>query len=368
VKAPWLTAFVVLAACGGMHLDDRTTAPALPASALEVVANLDYPPGNIAVSRTGRIFLSLHPTGGPPVKVVELVDGKPVPYPDAAFQEPRADRPSFDSVLAVRIDRQDRLWTLDYARYGRGQPRLLAFDLATNTLAHQYDFPKSVAGFLSMLNDFQVDPHGEHVYIAETSPIRQKPALVVYDVATHTSRRLLEGHRSVQAADYVIRTPEREIRVLGLIPVRIGIDSITLDDRGEWLYFGPFSGDRLYRVATKELNDRSLEPDALGARVEDYAAKTISDGITIDADDTVYLSDPEHSAVVALGKDRRLRTLVKDAQLRWPDGFSWGPDGTLYVTCSSLQHIMFRTAKSVRAHAPYQVYRLRPGGSGTPGH
>ena len=137
-----------------MRLEDRTTAPELPSSALEIVAALDHPPGNVAVSRTGRVFLTLHPQGDPPVHVVELVDGKPVPYPDEAFQHPRNGAPFFDSPLALRIDRQDRLWTLDFAHYGRGQPRLLAFDLATNRVVHQYDVPSSVAGFLSMLNDF----------------------------------------------------------------------------------------------------------------------------------------------------------------------------------------------------------------------
>ncbi len=370
VRTPLLLAILPLlslAACGGVHLEDRTTDPILPASSLEVVADLDYPPGNIAVSRTGRVFVTLHPNGDPPVKVVELVAGKPVPYPDASFQQRADGKPFFDSVLALRIDRQDRLWALDYARYGRGQPRLLAFDLATGALVHQYDFPSSVAGLLSMLNDFQVDPRGERIYIAETSPIRQRPALVVYDVARRTSRRVLDGHPSVRAGNYVTRTPEREIRLLG-IPIRIGVDSITLDDRGEWLYYGPFSGDTLYRVATRDLNDESLAPEALAARVETFAPKTISDGLSIDADDTIYVSDPEHSAILALGQDRRLRTLLKDPRLRWPDGFSFGPDGWLYVTCSSLQHVMFETSGHVRAHAPYQVFRFRPGPTGVPGH
>src|SRR5205809_5979041 len=217
-----LVAVLALTACGGVRLEDRTTAPALPASALQVVADLDCPPGNIAVSGTGRVCFTLHPSGDPPIKLVELIGGKPVPYPDEASQTTR-----FDSPLAVRIDRQGRLWTLDFARYGRGQPRLLAFDLATNALVHQYDFPSSVAGFLSMLNDFQVDPRGEKIYIAETSPIRQRPALVVYDIARHTSRRVLDGHPSVQAAHYVTRTPERTLAVLGVYTVSMGVHSIT---------------------------------------------------------------------------------------------------------------------------------------------
>ena len=356
---------LLLGACVALaapRLEDRTTTPLLPTSVLELVATLDHPPGNVAVSRTGRVVFSLHPTGAPTLKVAELVDGRPVPYPDAAHQA------EFKSVLAVRIDAQDRLWLLDYASYGWGQPRLTAYDLATNTEVHSYDFPSNVAGFLSMVNDFQVDPSGDAIYIAETSPIRQRPALLVYDVRAQTSRRVLDGDRSVRAMAYVTQTPEREIAVLGLFPVRIGVDSITLDARGEWLYYGPFTGDRLYRIRTADLRNPSLDAAALGARVEDHAPKTISDGLSIDLADTVYITDPEHSAILTVGADRTLHTLVKDPRLRWPDGLSFGPDGWLYVTCSALQDVMLRSASAVREHAPYQVYRFRPGAAGVPGH
>jgi sugar lactone lactonase YvrE len=353
---------------GGRRLEDRTGAPRLPAAALELVADLDHPPGNIAVSRTGRIFFTLHPDGAPPLAVAELIDGKPVPFPSAEFQAERDGVPYFQSILSVRLDRHDRLWALDFARYARGQPRIVAFDIATRELVHHYDFPSDVAPFLSMLNDFQIDPRDGKVYIADASPIRQKPALVVYDPATRTSRRLLERHTSVVPADYVTQAPGRDMVLFGLFTLRIGVDSIALDHRGEWLYYGPFTGDRLYRVATRDLNDATLSHEALAARVEDYAPKTISDGLTMDAGDAVYLSDPEHSAVVRLGADRRLETLLKDARLRWPDGFSWGPDGWLYVTCSSLQHVIMKSSGHVRRHAPYQIFRFKPGASGVPGH
>jgi sugar lactone lactonase YvrE len=360
--------FVLLTACGNLHLEDRTTAPALPASALELVANLDHPPGNIAVSRTGRVFFTFHPDGAPPIQVAELVDGRPVPYPDEAFQRKRDEGLYHQSVLSLRVDRQDRLWVLDHARFGRGQPRLLAFDLATNALVHRHDFPSEVAGFLSMLNDFQVDPAGETIYIAETSPILQRPALVVYDVAAGRSRRVLHRHPSVRAQRYLLRTPEREMRIFGIYPIRIGVDSIALDRRGEWLYYGPLTGDRMYRVAARDLADPSLAPDALAARVEGFAPKTLSDGLSTDLEGNVYVTDPEHGAVLAIGQDRRLRTLVKDPRLRWPDGLSFGPGGWLYVTCSALQHVLFRSDAHMRAQAPYQIFRFRPGPDAPPGH
>jgi len=352
---------------GGMRLDDRTSVPRLPGSALEVVVNLDYPPGNIAVSTTGRVFFTLHPDGHPPGSVFELVDGKPAPYPNEAFQHAASGTPHFQSILSLRIDQQNRLWALDYANYGQGQPRILAFDLTTNQLVQQYDFPSNVAGFLSMLNDFQVDLRGEKIYIAESSPILQRPALIVYDTVTRSSRRLLDGDRSVQAGDYIIQAPGRDMIAYGIYALKIGVDSIALDRRGEWLYFGAVTADRMYRVATKDLNETALSPVALASRVEDFAAKTLSDGLTMDLMDNIYVSDMEHSAILTLGSDRTLKTLLKDERLRWPDGFSFGPDSWMYVTCSSLHHVLFVSAAHMHAHAPYQIFRFKPGPPGVPG-
>lgn len=354
---------------GTERLEDRTTAPILAGTVLERVAALDYPPGNIAVSNTGRIFFTYHPDGGPPVNVLELVAGAPVPYPSEAFQW--RNNPGalyFDSVLSLRIDLQGRLWTLDHARFARGQPRLLAFDLASNEVVHDYKFPSGVAPFLSMLNDFQVSPDGAKIYIAESSPIRQNPAIIVYDTVKRSSRRLLENHPSVRAGYYVLQAPGRDMIFFGFYNMRVGIDSIALDKRGEWLYYGPLTGDRLYRIRTADLNDESLDEAALSARVEDYGPKTISDGLTMDEHDNVYITDPEHSAILRLGPDRQLTTLVKDPFLRWPDGFSFGPDGWLYVTCSALHHVLFVSRDRMRANAPYHIFRFKPGPMGVPGH
>jgi sugar lactone lactonase YvrE len=218
-----------------------------------------------------------------------------------------------------------------------------------------------------MLNDFAVSPDGTKIYIAESSPIRQTPALVVYDVEHKTSRRLLDRHPSVLPKNYMMNVGGRDMVVLGVYTLRIGVDSITLDRKGEYLYYAPVNGDRMFRIATSALDDPTLSATALAAKVEDYGPKTISDGLSSDDAGNVYVTDPEHSAVLTLGPDRTLHTLIKDAKLRWPDGLSFGPDGWLYFTCSSLQHVLFVAPGHQAANAPYHVFRFKPGQTATPG-
>lgn len=354
---------------GGEPFPSATYSPILDTADMELVADLPMPAGNIAVSNTGRVFFTFHPEARPDVKVAELVDGKAVPWPSMDFQTGENERWHFQNVLSLRIDRQNRLWTLDNAHHGAGQPRLLAFDLQSGEVLHKYDFSSDEAPLLSHLNDFQVTNDGRFILIADASILGQKPALLVYDTELRSVRRLLEEHVSVMPEKFIPEVQGRRMELFGVFAIRPGVDSIALDRENQWLYFGAVTATAMYRARLSDLLDPSLSAELLADRVERWAAKSESDGITTDNDGNVYLSDPGHSAIHRLQANTgELETLLMAPNIRWPDGFSYGPDGWLYFTCSALQHVIGRGAKHIQSQAPYQIYRFKPGVAATPGH
>jgi len=352
---------------GSADFIDRSTEPLFSIDVLEKVADLDIPPGNLAVSEDSRLFFSFHPEAKPDIRVAELKNGKAVPYPSMDFQGPGKSDVFFDTVLSVRIDSQSRLWTLDLANHGLGQPRLLALDLYTDSLVHQFDFPKEFAGIGSHLNDFQIDPDGEFIYIADASIFAKSPSIIVYDIANKVCRRVLEKHSSVMPQKYIPVVQGRTMHVFHVFAIRPGVDSIVLDKSGEWLYFSPVTNNYMSRIRTQYLNDSSIAPDQLGLYVDRFALKSMSDGLTIDILDNIYITDPENSAILRLAPSGRLETLLKDPLLRWPDGLGYGPDGWLYITCSALHQVIGKTSSYMDSKAPFQIFRFQPGVLGVAG-
>ncbi|MEM9332062.1 MAG: L-dopachrome tautomerase-related protein, partial [Pseudomonadota bacterium] len=310
---------------GGAPYVDLTTTPILPEGTIEVAVTSDRPIGNATVSADGRLFYTIHPESNPTgPKLYEWIDGTAVPYPNVEDQ-----KDLFETPLGVVVDAQNRLWVIDPGSHGTGTPAITAFDLATNELIHRREFSSSIAPLGSFLQDMQVSTDGKWIYIADVGFWAKRPALVVYNTETQESWRVLNRHESVYPQNILIQTQIRDMAFFGgLLEMKTGVDGIALSRDDEWLYFAAMNHDTLYRVATNVLQDKLADvPEYL----EIVGKKPLNDGLSIDDENNVYITDIEHQAVVKMAPDGTLTTIVKDDRIRWADGLSFGPDGWLYL-------------------------------------
>ncbi|MEM7500967.1 MAG: L-dopachrome tautomerase-related protein [Pseudomonadota bacterium] len=338
---------------------DVSTPPAAHESALEMVLQYPEPIGGLAVTRQERLFFTVHPESRPSGnKLLEWIDGAAEPYPSGSAQPEL-----FDTVLGLTIDRQNRLWSLDHGNHGFGTPRLLAFDLETDSVVVDVSLAADVAPKGSLLMDLTVSADGRYVVIADASIWRKDAALIVYDVEAQTQRRVLSSHPSVSAQHYVIRAPSRTMSFFGgILSLKAGVSGIALDATNDWLYYAATNHDGLFRVPFATLLDTSLPPRQAANAIERYSDKPLSDGVTADPQGRLYVTNVEHGGIMWIDAERELKTLVSSPNLRWPDALAIGPEGWLYVTDSAIPDLVLRATEHIAREGPYAVYRIQPGG------
>jgi sugar lactone lactonase YvrE len=207
-----------------------------------------------------------------------------------------------------------------------------------------------------------VDRDRGYLYIAD--PAGQSSALIVVNLQTGHARRVLQGHFSLcpKPIDLVIDGQPVQIETDQGKRVRphVGVNPIALDPDGRWLYFGPMHGRRMYRLPTAALRDGSLEEWQLAQLIEDWAAKPISDGSSADTAGNVYISDVGNHAI-GVSTVSGYHVIAQDERLlKWPDAFSFGPDGMLYVATNQLHLGPVLNAGQDASEPPYFILRLRP--------
>lgn len=149
---------------------------------------------------------------------------------------------------------------------------------------------------------------------------------------------------------------------------RVGINPFAIDANGEWLYFGPMTGETMYRIHTADQRDPGLDRAQLSDRVERYADKPIGDGISVDVAGNIYISAITDHAIGVIGTDRRYEVLFEDDErLLWPDAFSYGPDGKMYVVANQLHLGPVLNAGEDETKPPYYILRFKPQAPGTVG-
>ena len=344
------------------------SAPAL-ADGFEVFLEFerDVPPGNLAIGPDGRMFMSVHEFYGPELRVVEVKpDGSTVPYPTEAWARALSDDgDGLNGVLGLRADREGILWMLD----GQGENqtgRVVGWDTKTETLHAVHYIGQPVARPTSFLNDLAVDRDHEAIYISDTGD-GANSALIVLDLETGRSRRVLEGSAFTTPEDIPMIIDGKEV-LLGGNPAKIGVNPITIDPTNTWVYFAPMTATAMYRVATADLLDESLSDEELAARVERYGDKVISDGSTVDAAGNVYITAMTDNAIGVTKPDGTYEVLYQsDAELPWPDGFSMGVDGYVYATINELHRSPVLNGGEDASLGTYRIVRFEALGASVSG-
>lgn len=170
--------------------------PVLAAAHLTKVAESDKQWTGVAVSKENRVFVNYPTWNDYPEKyrVAELIEGKPVAYPNEAVNQ------EFVCVQSVVVDDQNHLWILDSAKLKDHDvaptgARLYEVDLSTNELRRVYVFPKNVALPQSYLNDVRIDTQRHIAYLTDSAI----GGIVLMDLSTGEAWRALTGIPEVKA-------------------------------------------------------------------------------------------------------------------------------------------------------------------------
>ncbi|WP_026597324.1 L-dopachrome tautomerase-related protein [Methylobacterium sp. 77] len=347
----------------GASAAETPTGPAAGGT-LTKVASFEHQVTGVTVTKDGRIFVNFPRwTEDSAVSVAEVKDGRLTPFPDAewnAWRNARKDEVTAGDhwicVQSVVASPDGNLWVLDPAAPAmagvvKNGPKLVEIDLKTNTPGRTIAFDEAVAPQGSYLNDVRFSPDGKTAYITDSGA---SGALVVVDLASGKSRRLLDGDPTTQPDKSVTVTYEgKPLRRPDGRGVEFSADGIALSPDGGTLYWQAIKGKTLYSLPTAALTGwltspllpEALSDRSLSAKVETVGENGPADGLIISRKDgRMYVTSPQDDAIKVRdlsAKGSALTTLIQDKRLRWPDTFAEGPDGTLYVTTSRIQDSAF---------------------------
>jgi hypothetical protein len=319
----------------------------------------------VAISPRGRIFSSFPrwmdaPT---PSLAEALPDGSFKTFPGDRWNEWRpgfAPAEHFVNVHSICADAENHLWAVDDAAphhqpHLKGGPKLVKFDLRTNELLRVYPMPESVAPPGAVLGHMRV--LGKVAFITES----HFGAIVILDQETGATRRVLSTDPKTRADQSIIPVIDgKEFRrANGKVQV-VNVNLLELSNDGQWLYFTCLFGPVLRRIETKYLLDAKLTDAQLSLQIEDVVRIPPCAGFTIDKKGNLYFSSFTENAMLVMGENRKLRTLVADPRISFPNEPDIGPDGYLYFPASQIHRLPgFQADGKSQVKTPWEVLKVR---------
>ena len=316
-------------------------------AALTQVASFDHQVTGVAVTADGRRFVNFPRwTDDAPISVAEVMpNGSLRPYPDVKWNSWRNAKANempvgehFVCVQSIVPDGHGNLWVVDPGAPGNekileGAPKLVRIDLKTNKVTKVIAVPGDVALQGTYLNDIRFSPDGRTGYITDSGT---RGAIIVVDLASGKSFRALDSHPSTQIDKNVTVAIEGKplVRPDGRQPA-FASDGIAISNDGKTLYWQALTGKTLYSIATDKLRPDVSERDRADA-VKTVATTAVADGLWMSKAGILYITSPTDYSIRRLAGPGT-EVVLTDKRLRWPDTFSEGLDGTIYVTASHIQ-------------------------------
>ncbi len=341
----------------------------------EVFMTTDEAVGNITFTPNGNLVYSHHPFFQPENRVM-IYDKKTKthkPFPNKSWNTPRkTDDHYLSNVLGIRNDKNGIVWMIDMGMRNEVTPKIVGWNMKSNSLERIYYLPKTTIVNTSQPNDMVVDTkHGVFIIADEgigNGGDGSKAAFIVVDMKTGKSRRVLEGTRTTLPDSKNPTVINGKTLSVGGKPLLVGNDGITADANFEWLYYGPLNGAHIYRMKIENLLNENFSEKDLDKCIETYSEKPNNGGMSIDKEGNLYLTALEtESVAVVSAKDRKVSTILRNKNLKWPDGVSYNNvDGYMYVSAAQV-HLgaVFNDGKSKETH-PFYVFRFKPLVEGVP--
>ena len=332
-------------------------------TALQVVfQDSTYQLTGVAISKDGRLFTS-YPLWSATYldAVAEITNGKTA-YPGQTMNSwVRGDSgmSKFVDVQSVYVDANDNLWVVDAGSpfedgvYQNSQ-KLIEISLSSNTVLRTYPLVGATDD-ASYLNNVQVDVSNNKAYLTNSS----EGGIVVVDLATGSTRQVLEGSSSVIADQtYILTIDGTQINLSGS-PFYQNSTGIALAPDNSYLYYKPLTDHNLHRIPTQDLLDTTLDANVLSARVENLGTYVATSGMVFDQSGNLYMGDIEQHRIIKLDKNLKLTQVVADSRLIWPDSYAISSDGYLYISCSQRNLEPDFNGGTSKRTTPYAIYKIK---------
>jgi Gluconolactonase len=332
----------------------------------EVFSDSTYQLTGVAVAKDNRIFVNYpYWLDTHSYSVVEVKDGKPVPYPDAewnSFKKGEDGQNKFVTVQSVVTDNNGFLWVVDAAGIGLGKvyqhsSKVVKIDLANNKIEKIYRFPENLVSEDVYINDIRVDNENGFAYLSNSNT----GGIVVLNINTGESRLVLANSPSVKSdPNYQFSPLGTELKKGDGSLLKVNSDGIALTPDNKYVYYKPLTDNRLYRIKTDLLRDFKTDEAVLNKSVEDLGKFITTDGMIFDKKGNLYLGDLEKNSIVKITPDLKMQTIVKDDEkLIWPDSYSISDDGYLYISNSQIQLMPWFNNGKEKFKKPFKVFRIK---------